>query len=173
MYKRQNGCGARPGTPDGSAARRSRLPAARASAALRVSCTSRCLLDVRSGLWPSGLHTCTVHTAHCTPALASQGSSCAMRPCNGPCAGSFLCGEWYVINSFLFWTKLAGSERSERRAPCSLSVESMRTSHQVSLACARTSPDEPADTVRPHCVRFRAPVSHGSRAQGVHPVGAA
>ena len=45
---------ARPGTRDGSAAR---LPASRASAALRVSCTSRCSLDVRLGLWPCGLHT--------------------------------------------------------------------------------------------------------------------
>ena len=62
----------------------------------------------------------------------------------GRALGLFFVEEWYVINSFLFWTKLAGSERSERRAPCSLSVESMRTSHQVSIACARTSPDEPA-----------------------------
>ena len=63
----------------------------------------------------------------------------------GRALGLFLKGrKWSVINSFLFLTKLAGSERSERRAPCSLSVESMRTSHQVSIACARTSPDEPA-----------------------------
>ena len=48
---------------DGSAARRNRLPASRARVALRVSGTSRCLLDVRSGLWPSGLH---LHSAHST-----------------------------------------------------------------------------------------------------------
>ena len=57
---------------DGSAARRNRLPASRARVALRVSGTSRCLLDVRSGLWPSGLHLHSALTAQCTPVCACK-----------------------------------------------------------------------------------------------------
>ena len=61
---------ARPGTFDGSARRRSRLSASRVSVALRVSCTSRCLMNIRSGLRPSA---CTHTHTHSHKLSAKQG----------------------------------------------------------------------------------------------------
>ena len=109
---------ARPGTSVGSAARRRRLPASRASAALRVSCTSRGRQVRRQvGALALGLHTLST-----TPSLRLQAREvprdrlqCVLpAQCDRARTAAAAVRKWSVIYSLLCGvaTERAGAGRS-------------------------------------------------------------
>ena len=128
----------RPGTADGSAARRSRRPAARACAALRVSCISRARQVGALALRPAH----TQHAHALSPLLHKPGRFCATA-CSACCLRNATPGErgavalrnWSVfILPFSVWCRHR-SRLAFRHAP------RVRASHQAPAPVpALTSP---------------------------------
>ena len=143
---------ARPSTFDGSARRRSRFSASRVSVALRVSCTSRCLMNTSGLGFGLGLGL-RVLTRSCECRVSSERRGLPARvTCSLGCMYNrmrrcrpLLFSKWSAFNSCApRWRspRQRGSEGYPHAHPSLQAfAESVSTSHQASSACARANPE--------------------------------